>query len=520
MLLVVGWLVAARKSRLSWLPIALVATLGLASFVVAVLASGSSAGNSWLVGFYGPVGRSWEFAAGALIAFAWPHIPHFSRRAGLLVGSVGVIVLAIGLAILGPHTPFPGIWTLLPVGATVLLIVAGRHSGNAVTDALSAPVMGRIGDLSYSMYLWHWPFLVFAAVLWPSDPVVALLAALASVAIAAASYAWVEQPIRALELRTRASTALLVAIVVMVPLAAAGGLGLAARQGWGVDFVREQQAQARANHFGWFECMTARTMDGPGPTNPALCEIDQDADGPGIWLLGDSNAAQYSEAAVEASKALDLSLTITTAAACPFADIYRGVGPHRTASEIACREYYESTLAELEKEDPAVVVLGISGANWYDSSTIGSTADNGTADSDTKSLFLAEGITRTVSALQSVGHTVVLIQPLTILDGPSSPLAVDGCGMYEIISVGCQGDLALADVPVEQERPRQVIKSIAQETGARVIDIIDLQCPDGRCGNTYSGIPIYRDARHISVEFSRELGGLFTRALAAAGGQG
>lgn len=257
-------------------------------------------------------------------------------------------------------------------------------------------------------------------------------------------------------------------------------------------------------------------MDGPGPTNPALCEIDQDADGPGIWLLGDSNAAQYSEAAVEASKALDLSLTITTAAACPFADIYRGVGPHRTASEIACRDYYESTLAALESEDPGVVLLGISGANWYDSSTIGSTADNGTADIEAKTLFLTEAITRSVSTLQEMGHTVVLIQPLYIFDGPSSPLAVDGCGMYEIVSDRCQGSIAIIDVPAEQELPRQSISSVAQSTDALLIDVIDFQCPDGRCGNTYDGFPIYRDGHHISVWFSTALGELFTAKLREA----
>lgn len=490
-----------------------VAGLGLASFVLAVLGGGSSGDDSWLLGFYGPVGRSWEFAAGALVAFGWSRIPQFSRSIGLVVGGVGALALVIGLAVLGPHTPFPGIWTLLPVGATMLLIIAGRYQGNAVTDVLSIRPMTRVGDLSYAMYLWHWPFLVFAAVLWPDAPLVALLAAVLSVAVAAASYVWVERPLRAIEFRTRAHTALFVAAVVVVPLAAAGGLGLAARHGWGIEFVQRQQAQARADHFGWSECMTAKTMDGPDAANPALCVIDQDSGAPAVWLVGDSNAAQYSEAAVEAARALGRPLTITTAAACPFADIYRGTGEQRTASELACRDYYESTLAALEAEEPGTVLIGVSGANWYDSSTIGSTSGNGTSEVLVKTSYLTDGIIRTVSALQDAGHAVVLIQPLYILDGSSSPLAVDGCGTYEIINSGCQGHVAIADMPVEQELPRNSIASVARATGARVIDLTEFQCPDRKCGNHYEGIPIYRDGHHISVDFSEELGDVFAAAL-------
>ena len=56
--------------------------------------------------------------------------------------------------------------------------------------------MVEVGDYSYSIYLWHWPFIVFATLLWPDTSYAPVAAAALSLAPALASYRWVEQPIR------------------------------------------------------------------------------------------------------------------------------------------------------------------------------------------------------------------------------------------------------------------------------------------------------------------------------------
>ena len=84
---------------------------------------------------------------------------------------------------------------MLPVLSTMLLIIAGI-SGNLVSDALSARPMVVVGDLSYSIYLWHWPFIVFASLLWPETKWAVPAAAALSLLPALASYHVLEQPIR------------------------------------------------------------------------------------------------------------------------------------------------------------------------------------------------------------------------------------------------------------------------------------------------------------------------------------
>ena len=87
-----------------------------------------------------------------------------------------------------------------------------------LTRALSARPMVHLGDCSYSIYLWHWPFIVFATLLWPEAPHAALIAAALSFVPALASYAWVEQPIRSLRGLTKPRLASLVTAVVISPI--------------------------------------------------------------------------------------------------------------------------------------------------------------------------------------------------------------------------------------------------------------------------------------------------------------
>ncbi len=76
--------------------------------------------------FFGLPSRAWEFAAAGLLA-AIP-VPALlkSRPAQIAAGAVGVVLLGTALVLLDDTTPYPGLWPLLPVSATVLLIISGE----------------------------------------------------------------------------------------------------------------------------------------------------------------------------------------------------------------------------------------------------------------------------------------------------------------------------------------------------------------------------------------------------------
>jgi peptidoglycan/LPS O-acetylase OafA/YrhL len=234
-ILLLGWVLSQRGRRIPWATV-IVGAAALISFWLAVIGAWAlgplAPFAKYLVGFYGPFARSWEFAVGALLALVTRNRSWGTEKYAQVFAWLGVALLAGSAWLINKNTPFPGPWTLLPVGGTLLLIAAGTHHTTWVSRALARPAMVKIGDWSYSIYLWHWPLKVFAVCLWPQVPFAAVLAATLSILPAVASYRWVEQPLRRLPPLTRPRTLALVGAVVCPAILLAETLGFAANDYW------------------------------------------------------------------------------------------------------------------------------------------------------------------------------------------------------------------------------------------------------------------------------------------------
>lgn len=217
-LLLLGWLLARRHQRARQAALALVAGLAFISLVLALIGP-NAVQNTFarsLLGFYSPFTRAWEFAAGALLALlmakARKDLPHVRTVAGVL----GLAGLVATLWVIPEDARMPGPWTLLPVVATLLVIWAGTQGSSPVNRMLSLRPFTAIGDVSYSLYLWHWPLIVFAALLWPQTPYIAAIAAAVSIAPSIASYLMLENPIRRASW-TRAKTIKVLGLATVLP---------------------------------------------------------------------------------------------------------------------------------------------------------------------------------------------------------------------------------------------------------------------------------------------------------------
>jgi peptidoglycan/LPS O-acetylase OafA/YrhL len=143
--------------------------------------------QSW--NFYMLPTRAWELILGGLC------VP-LERRLALGAGArlalhvAGLALIAIGVLVAGPDTPWPSALTLLPVGGAALVIAAGARQ----TFWAENPVVAGLGRASYSIYLWHWPIVVWlydnaVAITWP----VAIAALAGMVGLGVASYWLVER---------------------------------------------------------------------------------------------------------------------------------------------------------------------------------------------------------------------------------------------------------------------------------------------------------------------------------------
>ncbi len=157
-----------------------------------------TAGNA-TAAYFSPFTRAWELALGALVALATPRLRVLAPPVAAVLSWLGVACILAAAVIFGPATAYPGWLAALPVGGAALLIGAG-----AAAPRLGAELVLRqrpaqwLGDISYSLYLWHWPVLAIAMQL--ATTPLSLAERLGWVAVAlglsVASYLLVENPLR------------------------------------------------------------------------------------------------------------------------------------------------------------------------------------------------------------------------------------------------------------------------------------------------------------------------------------
>jgi peptidoglycan/LPS O-acetylase OafA/YrhL len=190
-------LVTAAARRFS-LRVCLGAVLGViivASFAWSVIETDQN--GVWA--YFSPLTRGWELAAGGLVAVAAPLVERIPRMVAIALGGIGLIGVIVSGTTYSSHTTYPGAAVALPVLGTAAVIVAGSAvAGSGVELLLRLRPVQWLGARSYSLYLWHWPFLVIAAehagkTLSVGQNLLWVLAALGASMI---SYRLIENPVR------------------------------------------------------------------------------------------------------------------------------------------------------------------------------------------------------------------------------------------------------------------------------------------------------------------------------------
>ncbi|OBH06103.1 acyltransferase family protein [Mycobacterium sp. E1747] len=151
--------------RLRTLFLVLLTALTVASFVYAIVAHQ----DDQAAAYYDSFARGWELLLGALVGAVVPAIrwPMWVRT---VVATLALAAIVSCGALIDGVKEFPGPWALVPVGATMLMILAGANlqGDPAAGDRLPLPnrllaagPLVALGAIAYSLYLWHWPLLIF-----------------------------------------------------------------------------------------------------------------------------------------------------------------------------------------------------------------------------------------------------------------------------------------------------------------------------------------------------------------------
>lgn len=524
LLLFAVWLGARHLQR----RFVVVATAVVAvSFVWSVLLVDSS--PSWT--FFNLPTRAWELAAGGLLAVAVPRVRGRAHALRAVGGLIGIAIVVFTMLTYDDSTTFPGASALPVIIGTCLLILA-VDSHRVLTLVLSWKPMQWVGARSYSLYLWHWPFLILWERAHPDPTWAERLGVVAvSVVVSAFTYAFVEDPIRRREYFVRhdvrslglgmglvgSSTA--VALVMMAsislpttdfvapsasvtsttvaavttiprdpldeyndlvtgtlqPLIDASGKStlLPANVQPSLDVARDDRAEVFRNGC------TA----GHGDVQNPLCEFGDLTSDVSIVLFGDSHMAHWFPAFEEAGTQNGWKITVLTKLGCPPATVSVRLDDKRVHEK--CNTWRKNSIERIVTSDADVVVM----ASY-------SYRAPGKESSSIPLSTMAAGLKETSMAFVDAGKQVVMFT-----DTPVPRVDVVDCIASNSKSLNrCHYPRNNVTNGGRSQRERETI----EEIGGRYIDIVPLFCTD-ICPSVIGDAIVYFDDDHVTKTYAKTL---------------
>lgn len=188
--LALAWLLRSRRSHINRVagPILIVVTV--ASFAYASRYGWYGTPEN----YYSTFSRAWELTLGAVLVIYGSKLT-LPRWLADVTGVVGLVLLFATGIIVEDSTAYPGPLSLLPIGGAVLLILGGN---GYLARGLATRPMRWLGDIAYSLYLWHWALLILATNYWNPSPSAVLGVSIIAVSLLLAwlTFRFVEKPLR------------------------------------------------------------------------------------------------------------------------------------------------------------------------------------------------------------------------------------------------------------------------------------------------------------------------------------
>jgi peptidoglycan/LPS O-acetylase OafA/YrhL len=465
--------------------------------------------------FFSTFARGWELAFGAVLAVVLPKAIRLPRGVTTVLALAGLgVILATGY-LMTENDPFPGWRALLPVLATVALLVAGASTTpNPVGRLFSTAPFQYVGKISYSMYLWHWPFVVFAIVIWGQlAPGWLLLATVASIVPAALSHRFIEEPIHHSKVLGQAPKKALAVGAACIVLGAAIGLSLSVNR-IGIDVLPEGEARgAKVLRDGAFPLEDRVDAMRPSPVQASAdkgqafedgclvqyavtvspeCVYGDPDSATTVVLFGDSHALQYSPTLAVVAEEMGWRLVVLTRGNCTPADV-----------EIsdACSTWRKGTIERIFEEDPDFIVMATSTTG-----DLKMTTEDGSTVTGRESVLLhEEGMVRTIEELEKTGATLVMIGDQIYAPDEQPPACV-GDNLDNLLNCA---------FPNEPVLNRYYDRRAARQTGIGLLNPVPKLCTDELCPAVIGNVLVYRDSSHMTATYAETLAPWLGRRLVA-----
>lgn len=466
-------------------------------------------GRNASAAFYLLPSRAFELMTGMALGLNLFRPPGKARSAELMSASGLIMILAAAL-FYTEATPFPGIAALLPCVGTALLIHANADRLSASGRLLASAPLVFLGKISYSLYLWHWPVLVFgfykfgADLEWPTRVALVSLAVL----LATISYYIIEQPARLRGHHWSAPAVVAVAVASILLwwpatryVRAEGGFP------WRLTAEAAQFAErnpTRLDITGLCHDQVATAESGVN------CAVGKEGGNKIFILAGDSHASAIALTVSDVAKANGLTGQALLHNGCP--PLF-GFDISTTSAFEKCVELSKGLSGALQGSPIKNVILH---ARW--AQYITGERNEGEPkrrprlfvedDIEASRRKFVEMLTETVTILAK-DHHVTLIGPVPESRG-NVPAA-----MIKSLMNGSQATVTISRKAFDQRQAGvlELLRNLDEIDGVDVAYPHELLCDADECRTSIDGMSLYIDDDHLSPTGAKILIPFITRAL-------
>lgn len=403
--------------------------------------------------------------------------------------TVGLLMMVLSFVMFNSDSYLPGLRSLIPVVGAALVIYAGESRAGWL---LSNPPLVWLGQISYSLYLVHWPIIVFTQYVLMRDigRKGSMIVLCVSIALAFLMYRFVETPFRVRRERNFVVSNTRLVTLVGFGVAALIALGTSASMtGW-VWRLSDQQVRLTSPDDQKFH---ERFYGGVGCTEP-YCETSPGAP-QRIYVIGDSHAYAYFDGLRRHFP--DINFVFFVASACEFFSVeYVSAGASNSA---LCEKARGMAFDALSKR-PSNVVISQEWSIYMDREYVSTGGRRYTLPKsvDSYAQFVAEELADVQKLVGSDYRVVVLGDVHRFKSSSSSPL---DCVTRPIQISVCE--TSLLNGPLNK-LPADINSTIASKLdSALFVDATRYLCKDGVCQNFHAGLPLYSDWTHLSIWGSR-----------------
>jgi len=460
----------------------IVGGIALVSFVYAFVVNIDNP----MLAYFGTFARVYQLLLGALVAI-WVFRrevplegppPRVDPRLAVLAPMGFAAILLASLTVFREEGPLQ-LGLIAAVGTAALIVGLELNSREGLARTLAHPRLRRLGDYSYSMYLWHWPVIVLLGIIgilptfWP---VRAVIVVALTVLLAHWTWRFVERPFARISLRRIQTRRILAAslpvgavlaaaaVLVLLPVTARSELLMQAAD------LNEEEAQHLNETTGSTDAGTEKVM-----------------------LAGDSHAGFWTPALMGSAEQDGWQFTVVRENGCPWPMVTSlSDGGRPLDCDSMLREAAVATAADVE---PDVVLLASHSILERPVQFKGVAVEPGSA---AWARAVDKGSREMVEALLQQTRRVAVIAPTPQTEEPMVDCLSEATNPSEC-------DAPVYELPALTKLERVWQQLVRDYPRVSLVDIDDLVCPDNMCPAMSDGVVTFKDENHLTEDFAATL---------------